>query len=73
MLPRCQTVREMPLQIQEWSPPPQFGSDLSSRLRTGTLLSTASIDAIRERVNYRDSTPDPPKAFGRVDVSTQTP
>jgi hypothetical protein len=52
---------------------PQFGDTLSSWPRAGTILSTTSIDATRERVKYRDSTPDLPKAFGRVDVSTQTP
>jgi hypothetical protein len=49
---------------------PQFSSDLTSGFTArGVAMATNSIDANRERVKYRDSIANLPKAFGRVKVT----
>jgi hypothetical protein len=49
---------------------PQFSSDLTTGFAArGALLSTTSIDANRERVKYRDSIANLPRAFGWVKVT----
>jgi hypothetical protein len=50
---------------------PQFGDNLTNWPRNGTVLSTTSLDANRERVKIRDTIPNLPRAFGRVHLKTQ--
>lgn len=52
---------------------PQFGDDLTSWPRAGTMISNTSLSTTRERVKFQDSTGNLPRAFGRVKVDPQTP
>lgn len=51
---------------------PQFSDTLASWPRAGVMIgSPVSISTDRERVKFRDSVADLPKAFGRVEVLSQ--
>lgn len=54
---------------------PEFGDNLATWPRSGTMIgSPVDLGGNRERVKFQDSgTENPPKAFGRVKVETQTP
>ena len=52
---------------------PQFCDDLSDWHREGTVISSTSLDAERERVKVRDSVPNLQRAFGRIRLRIHSP